>query len=288
MFLFENVKGILSMREIFYKADENGNTVYEEVKKHRGEHEYIRKEPIVERYGDRVIDKLAEEFDRIGYAIKYQTMRAADFGVPQNRERVFIIGIRKDLDIEWKFPVGKGPLYSIEEAISDLPPVSEGETCEVYDKAPQNEYQKLMRDGSTKITEHFCGIYGDKIRTVIQNVAEGEGKNDFNKKVEQGLIDKKYYLTSGYGNTYGRLERNKPSTTITNNLATPSALRCIHYEQNRALTPREGARIQSFPDWYRFEGNRTDVARQIGNAVPPLLAIAFANKMIETLDNDSL
>ena len=286
MFLFENVKGILSIREIFYKTDENGNTVYEEIKKHRGEHKYIRKEPIVDRYGDRVIDKLAEEFDRIGYSIKYQTMRATDFGVPQNRERVFIIGIRKDLNIEWEFPIGNGPTYSIEDAISDLPSVSEGETCEVYDKAPQNEYQKLMRDGSSKITEHFCGIYGDKIRTVIQNVAEGEGKNDFNKKVEEGLIDKKYYLTSGYGNTYGRLERNKPSTTITNNLATPSALRCIHYEQNRALTPREGARIQSFPDWYQFEGNRTDVARQIGNAVPPLLAIAFANKMIELFSKD--
>ena len=100
----------------------------------------------------------------------------------------------------------------------------------------------------------------------------------------EGKIDSKYYLTSGFGNTYGRLERNKPSTTITNNLATPSALRCIHYEQDRALTPREGARIQSFPDWYHFEGNRTDVARQVGNAVPPLMAIAFANKIIETLE----
>ena len=143
-----------------------------------------------------------------------------------------------------------------------------------------------MRLGSTKLTEHYCGVYGDKIRTVIQNVAEGEGKNDFNRKIDEGLIDRKYYLTSGYGNTYGRLERNKPSTTITNNLATPSALRCIHYEQNRALTPREGARIQSFPDWYQFEGTRTDVARQIGNAVPPLMAIAFADKLIEVLENN--
>lgn len=282
-FLFENVKGILSMREIFYKTDENGNTVCEEIEKHRGDHKYTKKVPVVDHYGDRVMDKLAEEFDRIGYSIKYQTMRATDFGVPQNRERVFIIGIRKDLDVKWEFPIGAGPLYSIEDAISDLPPVAEGETCEEYEKEPQNDYQKLMRDGSSKISQHFCGIYGDKIRTVIQNVAEGEGKNDFNKKVEAGLIDKKYYLTSGYGNTYGRLERTKPSTTITNNLATPSALRCIHYEQHRALTPREGARIQSFPDWYQFEGNRTDVARQIGNAVPPLLSMAFADKIIKTL-----
>jgi DNA (cytosine-5)-methyltransferase 1 len=230
------------------------------------------------------MDKLAEEFDRIGYSIEHRTMLATDFGVPQNRERVFIIGIRKDLDIKWNFPEGNGPLYTIEDAISDLPSVCEGETREQYEKDAQNDYQRLMRGDNKIISQHFCGVYGDKIRTVIQNVAEGEGKNDFNRKVEEGLIDKKYYLTSGYGNTYGRLERNKPSTTITNNLATPSALRCIHYEQNRALTPREGARIQSFPDWYQFEGNRTDVARQIGNAVPPLMAMAFAEQIIKTLE----
>jgi DNA (cytosine-5)-methyltransferase 1 len=211
-------------------------------------------------------------------------MMATEFGVPQIRERVFIIGIRKDLDLTWEYPKGNGPVYSIYDAISDLPVVGEGETVTQYDALPKNVYQRLMRGSNTKLTEHFCGIYGDKIRTVIKNVAEGEGKDDFNAKVDQGLIDKKYYLTSGYGNTYGRLERNKPSTTITNNLATPSALRCIHYEQNRALTPREGARIQSFPDWYQFEGNRTDVARQVGNAVPPLMAIAFANKILEVLN----
>ena len=285
MFLFENVKGILSMREIFYQTDANGETVYEEVVKHRGDKTFIKKEAVIDHYGDLVMDVLAREFDRIGYKIVHETMVAAKFGVPQNRERVFIIGIRKDLDLEWNYPEGdcEAPL-SIYHAISDLPPVGEGETVTEYTVAPMNDYQRLMRGDTQKITKHFCGFYGDKIRTVIQNVAEGEGKNDFNAKVDAGLIDRRYYLTSGYGNTYGRLERNKPSTTITNNLATPSALRCIHYEQDRALTPREGARIQSFPDWYHFEGNRTDVARQVGNAVPPLMAIAFANKIIETLE----
>jgi DNA (cytosine-5)-methyltransferase 1 len=283
MFLFENVKGILSMREIFYKTDKDGNTIYEEVTRHRGEHEYTKLEPVVDHYGELVMKRLADEFDRIGYDIQPMTMKATDFGVPQIRERVFIIGIRKGENIDWEFPEGDGPEYSIQEAISDLPPVGEGERVTEYVMEPQNDYQRLMRTGSDSITEHFCGIYGDKIRTVIKNVSEGEGKDDFNRKVDEGKIDRKYYLTSGYGNTYGRLERNKPSTTITNNLATPSALRCIHYEQDRALTPREGARIQSFPDWYQFEGNRTDVARQIGNAVPPLMAIAFADKILEVL-----
>jgi DNA (cytosine-5)-methyltransferase 1 len=272
------------MREIFYKTDENGETIYQEVKRHRGSHEYTKMEPVVDHHGDLVMKKLADEFERIGYKIKPMTMKATDFGVPQIRERVFIIGIRKDQNIDWEFPQGDGCKYSIQDAISDLPPVGEGERVTDYVADPGNPYQRLMRAGSETITEHFCGIYGDKIRTVIKNVAEGESKDDFNKKVDEGKIDRKYYLTSGYGNTYGRLERNKPSTTITNNLATPSALRCIHYEQDRALTPREGARIQSFPDWYQFEGNRTDVARQIGNAVPPLMAIAFANQIIKVLN----
>ena len=285
MFLFENVKGILSMREIFYKRDDNGEIVYKDVEKHRGDKTFTKKEPVIDYYGDLVMDILKREFDRIGYEIQAETMVAADFGVPQNRERVFIIGVRKDLGLKWTYPQGTCKEHlSIYHAISDLPPVGENENITEYTVAPMNDYQRLMRGNNQEITQHFCGCYGDKIRTVIQNVAEGEGKNDFNAKVEAGLIDKKYYLTSGYGNTYGRLKRSEPSTTITNNLATPSALRCIHYEQNRALTPREGARIQSFPDWYQFEGNRTDVARQVGNAVPPLMAIAFANQIIDTLN----
>ncbi len=284
MFLFENVKGILSMREIFYKTDENGKVVTEKVKKHRGDIKFEKDEPVIDGYGRLVIDILEEEFARIGYKIYKKTMLATDFGVPQIRERVFIIGVREGLNVEWDYPKGDGKsIISIAQAISDLPRVNEGQTVEKYDKPPMTDYQKLMRGDCDNLTVHFCGTYGDKIRTVIENVNEGEGKNDFNAKVSAGLIDSKYYLTSGYGNTYGRLERNKPSTTITNNLATPSGLRCIHYEQHRALTPREGARIQSFPDWYHFEGNRSDVVKQVGNAVPPLMAIAFANKIINLL-----
>ena len=80
---------------------------------------------------------------------------------------------------------------------------------------------------------------------------------------------------------------DRPSTTITNNMCTPSGLRCIHYSQNRALSPREGARIQSFPDWFRFSGSRTDVTKQIGNAVPPLLAIKLAKKIKDLMEPDN-
>lgn len=286
MFLFENVKGILSMRETFYKTDENGETIYKITKNKETGRE--RKKPVVDHYGRDLMDVIQEKFaninETLGYTISKKVLNAVDFGVPENRERVFIVGIRNDLDISWEFPeIKKSKLLSVYDAISDLPPVLEGENVTLYDDGPQNIYQQLMRHNSHEITQHFCGEYGEKMRVVIQNVRQGQGKNDFNKLVEQGKVDKKYKLTSGFANTYGRLVENQPCTTITNNLSTPSGLRCIHYNQDRALTPREGARIQSFPDWFKFEGSKDNVTTQIGNAVPPLLAIELAKRIEKVL-----
>lgn len=282
VFLFENVKGMLSMRETFYKKDKDGNIVYK-IKKNK-ETGSERKYPVVDRYGRKIIDIIKEKFafitDDLGYNISCEVLNTVNYGVPENRERVFVVGIRKDLDVEWSYPQAtKGKQLSVKEAISDLPVVLENQVVTQYKSQPQNDYQRLMRGNNNVLTEHYCGIYGDKIRTVIQNVRQGEGKEDFNKLVAAGMIDKKYRLTSGYKNTYGRLIENIPAPTITNNITAPSGLRCIHYSQNRALTPREGARIQSFPDWFVFRGGVGSVTTQIGNAVPPLMAIKLARQI---------
>ena len=286
MFLFENVKGILSMKETFYQKDENNEILYKTTKNKETGRE--RKKPIVSHYGKNVIDIIDEKFANIGnglgYSIHKKILNAVDFGVPENRERVFIVGIRNDLNIDWEFPQPiKQDKISVKEAISDLPPVKEGETVTAYVDFPNNNYQILMRGDNKIITSHFCGNYGEKIRTVIQNVKQGQGKNDFNKLIEDGEIDVRFKLTSGFPNTYGRLIEDQPCTTITNNMTTPSGLRCIHYEQDRALTPREGARIQSFPDWFQFYGERSNVTSQIGNAVPPLLSLEIAKQIEKTL-----
>ena len=286
IFLFENVKGILSMKETFYKTDKDGNIVYKTTKNKETGRE--RKKPVVDHYGRYVMEIIQEKFanidDGFGYNIVKRTLNAVDFGVPENRERVFIVGIRKDLNIEWEFPTPKkAKKLTIRDAISDFPQVNENENVTQYILPPQNTYQELMRHSCHNITHHYCGEYGEKIRTVIENVKQGQGKNDFNRLVEKGLVDAKYKLTSGYANTYGRLVENQPCTTITNNMTTPSALRCIHYNQNRALTPREGARIQSFPDWFQFEGDKANVTTQIGNAVPPLLSLALAKQIDSAL-----
>ena len=253
MFLFENVKGMLSMK------NENGG---------------------------KVIDDIKACFRSINYDIDFRVLDAADYGVPQHRERVFIIGWRKDLNINWSFDnIEKTKKQiTIKQAINDLPSVSAGEDIKSYKgKQPTNSYQKLMRNKLGRISCHFSPIYGDKIQTVINNVIQGEGKNYVNQLVDEGKIPQEYRLTSGYNNTYGRLIENQPSTTITNNMSTPSGLRCIHYKENRALTPREGARIQSFPDWFEFVGTKKDITTQIGNAVPPLLAMKIATQIEKVL-----
>jgi len=255
MFIFENVKGILSMK------DNNNNSV---------------------------MDMITREFEHIsdnfGYHVLHHVLNAVNYGIPQYRERVFIVGIRNDINLRWSPPESNGTQLTIKDAINDLPTLKQGETKTIYEKEASNNYQNLMRYSNKSLTYHSAVLHGDKINTVIKNVAQGEGRHNFNQLIDKGVIDERYRLTSGYNNTYGRLVAKKPSTTITHNMSTPSGLRCIHYGQNRALTPREGARIQSFPDWFQFSGTKTEVRTQIGNAVPPLLAILLCEQTNKALN----
>ncbi|WP_196779740.1 DNA cytosine methyltransferase [Campylobacter concisus] len=257
MFIFENVKGLLTMK----------NNV-----------------------GIPVIEDIYKMFNNIkntnGYMIYKKILNAVSFGVPQNRERVFIVGVRKDVDLTWKFPdeilTDCNAFLSVENALSDLPPLGSNEEKNEYLTAPKNIYQELMRNNNDVLTCHKSGSYGKKIQGVINAVIEGEGREYINSLVDDKKLPSEYRLTSGYKNTYGRLWWNKPSTTITNNLGTPSSLRCIHPKENRALTTREGARLQSFPDFFKFYGGKTQQNSQVGNAVPPLLAISLANQVTKS------
>lgn len=256
IFLFENVRGLLSMK------DENSNSILDDIKTK--------------------FENIADDF---GYHIYPDVLDAVHYGVPQHRERVFIIGIQKALQLEWTYPEKNNTEITLREAISDFPSIASGEEVHDYgNSVPVNDYQRLMRGNTRELTCHFVAEYGEKIQTVINHVIPGEGRNYINSLVDKGLLDERYRLTSGYKNTYGRLYSDKPCTTITHNMSTPSGLRCIHYEQNRALSPREGARIQSFPDWFRFCGNHIQIKRQIGNAVPPLLAMKLAEQIQLTLE----
>ena len=265
VFLFENVTGLMTMKNAV------GLPVLEDIK--------------------REFSDFSDFGINLSYEIKESVMNAKHFGVPQNRERVFLVGMRRDLESEfnWEFPdaelISEDEFLTLEDAIGDLPKLGNGEKKEYYESNPYTFYQKLMRNNSVELTHHVNGLNGERMLKIMKTVTPGKGKNYINELVETGKLDEKYFLTSGYHNTYGKLWWDRPSSTITNNLSTPSSLRCIHPIQNRALTPREGARIQSFPDTFQFIGNKENINSQIGNAVPPLLAMAIAQKLTSFFDN---
>lgn len=110
---------------------------------------------------------------------------------------------------------------------------------------------------------------------LVQALGDGQSKDDLPEEIRP---------KSGYGNTYAKLWWDRPSTTVTRNFACPSSSRCIHPRDSRAMSIREGARLQSFPDSYRFYGSDTMKRLEIGNAVPPLLSVALAEKVLELFE----
>jgi DNA (cytosine-5)-methyltransferase 1 len=247
-FLFENVKGLLSM--------DNGN----------------------------LLPKIIEVFSENGYYIDYKVLNAVDYGVPQIRERVILVGSKSDKKFIYPDQThGENSLFlkpfiTVEDAISDLVGLKSGEEKTDYSKEAQNEYQKNMRiviSEEEKLKEHSVSTHNINLIKLMEAIPDGGSPIDVIEELRP---------TSGYGNSYCKLWWKQPSTTLTRNFGTPSSARCIHPVDSRALTTREGARLQSFPDYYIFYGSRTNKNLQIGNAVPPLLSKAIAKKVIEYMN----
>lgn len=225
-------------------------------------------------------ETLIKEMDELGYFTKCEILNAADYGAPQIRLRTIVLGWRKDLKpVEFPTithgPSGRKPYVTLMEAISDLPPLSSGESVAEYSSEPTTDYQKKMRGRQKVLLEHNASNYGEKMQEILRTVPKGGSIAD----LPQHLRPK-----SGYANTYARLLPDVPSPTITRNFGTPSSSRCIHPEQNRALSTREGARLQGFPDDYIFVGGKQSKNLQIGNAVPPILGEAIALTVKKALD----
>lgn len=222
----------------------------------------------------KVLEGLADQgFDHVSGILNVR-----DFGAPQSRERTIILAWRRGLrPLSLPMPThgASKPFLTLMEAISDLPTLNPGEERADYLCDPKNEYQRSMRGKNTlPLTEHSCARYGDRMRLVMSKVPSGGSVLD----LPEELRPKGYFK-----NTYARLLPDAPSPTITRNFGTPSSSRCIHPWQNRALSTREGARIQGFPDHYRFHGSKCRKNLQIGNAVPPILGEVLARQVIESL-----
>ena len=233
-------------------------------------------------YGGFAYETLVRELGELGYDTKCQILNAADYGAPQIRYRTIVLGWKRGLPA-LNFPVptsgiknGLRPYLTLMEAISDLPQIGAGESSDRYATPPQNEYQRRMRGGQEELLEHNAANYGEKMQEILRTIPEGGSVNDLPMRLRP---------RSAYCNTYARLLPNEPSPTITRNFGTPSSSRCVHPYQPRALSTREGARLQGFPDNYKFIGGKQSKNLQIGNAVPPILGEAIARVVKKALES---
>lgn len=227
----------------------------------------------------RLFPKVREEFAQLGYVLRHCVLDAVDFGVPQRRERVFLVGMQGENPFAAPEPThgpGRKPYVTLREAIGDLPPLENGEEKGFYQGEADNEFLRFVRgNGAQVLTEHRAPRNGEHLVRLMKALGDGQSKDDLPAELRP---------KSGYGNTYAKLWWERPSTTITRNFACPSSSRCIHPRDSRAMSIREGARLQSFPDDYQFYGCDGTKRLEIGNAVPPLLSAAIARQMLKALE----
>jgi DNA (cytosine-5)-methyltransferase 1/site-specific DNA-methyltransferase (adenine-specific) len=217
-------------------------------------------------------DQIIERVTNMGYFIECGVLNSKDFGVPQMRQRAFFLCSKtKKINL----PKNEMENYiTVKEAISDLSYLNSGEGSfeSKYLMDAQSEYQKVMRENSDKLYNHQATKHSEIALTKLSLIKAECGKECLPTEMHGKQI---------FATTWGRLKWNDISPTIDTRFDTPSNGTNSHPELNRSITPREAARIQSFPDTFIFYGNKTQICKQIGNAVPPLLAKAIGDKIID-------
>lgn len=216
-------------------------------------------------------DQIIESFSKLGYTVNCGVLSASEFGIPQDRHRAVFIGVLGENGIE--LPKSPNKRVTIEEAIYDLPFIGSGEGEEIskYDKKATSEYQKLLRNGEKTLYNHVATKHSDLALERLSLIPKGAGRE---------VLPAEHRTKSIYSGTWCRLLEDGIAPTITTRFDTPSSGRFTHPILNRCLTVREAARVQSFPDSFRFYGNKTSQMKQVGNAVPPLLAYAIAQQIL--------
>lgn len=210
------------------------------------------------------------EFEDLGYSVDAKVLVASDYGVPQNRRRLFIVGAHGRGN--FVFPEARVSVeqrVTTAQALSDLPEHSV-EDGSAYPTAAATDYQRTIRRQSKTIWNHHTTAHSDKTVSTIALVPDGGNYKNLPKEL-QG--------TRRVNIAWTRYSSQKPSLTIDT-----GHRHHFHYKWNRIPTVRESARLQSFPDAFRFVGTKTSQYRQVGNAVPPLLARAVADSVFSSLE----
>ena len=227
-------------------------------------------------YGGAVVEEIVSRFNKLGYNVSPpRVLTAADYGVPQIRERLFIVGVRDDIG-EFNFPTpthNSLTYVSCEDAIGDLPS-REGEfgiEVDEYQGSSQSDYQEYIRNGSKKLFNHVATKHTELVKSVIKLVPEGKN----HKSLPPGVGDSRKF-----NEAWTRYHSKKPSRTIDTGHRNH-----FHYKWHRVPTVRENARLQSFKDIFEFIGTRTQQNKQVGNAVPPLLAYCLGKQIKKSIKN---
>ena len=196
----------------------------------------------------------------------YRVLTASDYGVPQNRRRAIFVGLR-DKTFDYPIPNVKEKVTT-EEALSDLPEnsVTDGEA---YPIPALSDYQKMMRTHTDKLYNHQITIHTPETQRIIAMVPDGGNYKNLPKEM---WSLRKVHIA------WTRMDSKKPCFTIDT-----GHFHHFHYKFNRVPTVRESARIQSFPDSFIFIGGKGSQLRQVGNAVPPLMAKAIAEQLKKQL-----
>ena len=250
----ENVKGIMTMQ---------GGKIFEEIKGKFSNVELLEGEP---------------------YHLHCRIVKATDFGVPQKRERMIIVGTIKsgfDFDEFWnktKREIQKEyPHYfnkvTVADAIGNL-----GETTPdglIANPLPLTDYQRYLATDNKNLTNHTKTNHSSVAVDRMSRVANGENFTALKEDIK-----------SIHSGSYGRLCWDEQASTITTRFDTPAGGRFIHPVANRTLSPREAARIQSFPDDFVFYGSKTSICKQIGNAVPPKVSYFLARLIANILESE--
>lgn len=236
---------------------------------------------LIRLFGGKVKDEVISDFTGLGYDVQMKLLSAERFGVPQQRQRVFFVGLSKSKiknTAKFIFPQethGEGTdktVVTCRDAISDLDFIPDdrvvGESID-YQVAPQNEYQSMMRKNSRKVLNHSVTLHTEKTKSIISMVPDGGNYKD---------LPQELWGIRKVNIAWTRMNSNKPCFTIDT-----GHNHHFHYKENRVPTVRESARIQSFPDDFEFIGIKTSQLRQVGNAVPPLLAQAIAEEIKKIL-----
>lgn len=233
-----------------------------------------------------IVDTIKAEFSRLGYRMIRALLKAEEFGVPQERRRIFFIGTKTNAPI--RFPnqthgSNLKPFTTIWNAISDLPSVKNGEDPGIVDYvAPADGwFQQYVRGNAVKVHNHAAPKLGKVNLERMQHIPQGGSWRDIPFDLLPAGM--KRAKRSDHTKRYGRMKPEGLSCTI--------LTKCdihwgayIHPHQNRAITVREAARLQSFPDGFIFMGSKTDQYVQVGNAVPPLLGRRVAEMLLTVSD----